>query len=111
MNPCPRQSSLAFRSAFTLIELMIAVALMLIMMISINQIFRTTGETVGAGNAISTVMRDRRAAFSAMADDFSSVTADGPCFIIRSSVVPAFMDANDKGSDTDWPTAGRVTGV
>jgi len=111
MNVRPRQLPIVSRSAFTLIELMIAVALMLIMMISINQIFRTTGETVGAGNALSTIMRDRRAAFSAMADDFNSVTADGPCFIIRSSVVPAFLDANDKNSDTDWPTAGRVTGV
>jgi len=110
-SPIPRASSFivhrsSFRnSAFTLVELMISIALVLLLVIGINQVFSLTGQTVGAGQINSAQQRDMRAASKQMADDFAGALAtDGPCFIIGSSIQPAFRTANDAKTDPDYAT-------
>jgi type II secretory pathway pseudopilin PulG len=87
-------------SAFTLVELMISIALVLLLVIGINQVFSLTSKTVGAGQASSAAQRDMRAAAKVMRDDFSSaLTSKGPCFIIYSRRVWAFRNKQDQRSD------------
>ena len=49
------------RRAFTLIEVMISIALVLILVLGINQVFKLTSDTVGAGQALASKARDYRA--------------------------------------------------
>jgi prepilin-type N-terminal cleavage/methylation domain-containing protein len=46
---------------FTLVEVMISVALVLILIIGINQAFKMVTDTVGAGQTLSAIVRDNRA--------------------------------------------------
>src|SRR5688572_6673984 len=55
-------SSLSPRRAFTLVELMISVVLVLLLILGINQVFRITADAVGAGQSMSSIVRDNRAA-------------------------------------------------
>jgi hypothetical protein len=90
------------RLAFTLVELMISIALVLLLVIGINQVFSLTSKTVGAGQASSAAQRDMRAAAKVMQDDFSSaLTSKGPCFIIYSRRVWAFRNKADQQTDRD----------
>jgi type II secretory pathway pseudopilin PulG len=86
-------------AAFTLLELMISVALVLVLMLGVNEVFRLTGETVGAGQALSGALRDERAAQQVMSQDFAAAAPDAPFFIIRSQVAAAFRSAEDKQSN------------
>lgn len=108
-----RLAPLFNRSAFTLIEVMVAIFLMLLIMVGINTVFRTTSETVGAGQALSAVTRDGRAANATMTRDFTSVASDSAAFIIYSKQDFTFQNANDQRTDTNGaasdypnPTAG-----
>jgi prepilin-type N-terminal cleavage/methylation domain-containing protein len=96
-------------SAFTLVELMIAVALMLLLMVGINLVFRMTGEAVGAGQALSEKTRDAQAAQAVMYRDFSNaVVQNSPCIILHSRTQPAFRNRADELADSDLatPTSG-----
>src|SRR5262245_13257688 len=89
--------------AFTLIELMIAVALMLLLMIGINLIFRMTGQAVSAGQALS---ENNRAALGGQNTFYRDMTnmavEDGPCILLRSRVQPAFRNKQDMLGDLDY---------
>ncbi len=43
--------------AFTLVELMISIALVLLLVIGINQVFSLTSKTVGAGQGVHSAAR------------------------------------------------------
>src|SRR6185436_10326598 len=64
------------RRAFSLIELMIAIAMMLLLMLGISRVFRSASDAVGATNQILTSMRDGRSARSVLHQDFSSAVTD-----------------------------------
>src|SRR5687767_6660927 len=90
------------RRAFTLIELMISIALVLLLMIGINQVFKVTGEAIGTNQAVSTGVRDGRAVQNVMASDFAAWSAQSPGIIIRSERVSAFRNKADEAQDRDW---------
>ncbi len=87
---------------FTLVELMISIALVLLLVVGINQVFSLTSKTIGTGQASSNAQRDMRAAKKVMEDDFdSALTTSGPCFIINNQRVWAFRNKQDQLSDPD----------
>ncbi|MCC7349909.1 MAG: prepilin-type N-terminal cleavage/methylation domain-containing protein [Phycisphaerales bacterium] len=91
------------RRAFTLVELMIAIALVLILMVGINQVFKMTTDTVGAGQAINAASRDLRGAQSVFNNDLhGAVTSNPPIFMIRSQQTPAFLNQADQLGDRDY---------
>jgi prepilin-type N-terminal cleavage/methylation domain-containing protein len=90
------------RSGFTLIELMISIALVLILMIGINKVFKLTADTVSIGQAVSSAVQDSRGAQASMNDDLSSVADDAPYMLIRSTVTSAFRNRADELADRDY---------
>jgi type II secretory pathway pseudopilin PulG len=106
-------------AGFTLIELMISIALVVFLIFGINQVFLYTSQAVGTGEAINTGVRDSRAAQSVFAGDFSGMVTPGSsstesaCLIIQNSQVYAFSSAADQaGSQTpNDPEQQDLTGT
>jgi prepilin-type N-terminal cleavage/methylation domain-containing protein len=92
------------RRAFTLVEVMISVALVLLLMYGVSQVFKMSGDAVGANQAVSKIIRDHRAAAATMAEDFRNCAADSPLFLISSRIAytgpagTAYMDTVDGAS-------------
>ncbi|HWE96926.1 MAG TPA: prepilin-type N-terminal cleavage/methylation domain-containing protein [Tepidisphaeraceae bacterium] len=91
-------------AGFTLIELMVSIAIALLLILGVNQVFKISSETAGQGQALSTINRDNRAIQNTLAVDLKNLvpvagagsqTADGPFFIIDSRMVAAFRNARD----------------
>ena len=96
MNRIIRRSA-----AFTLVEMLVTVALMLVLMLAVTQIFSIAGRTMSGGQAIAAAVRDAQAAQAVMAHDFAAAASDGPCFIIRNSRIAAFRNNGDYSSALD----------
>jgi prepilin-type N-terminal cleavage/methylation domain-containing protein len=90
------------KRAFTLIELMISIALVLLLMLGVNQVFKVTGEAVGTNQALSTGIRDARSVQTVFAYDFQGWAGDSPAIVIRSQRVNAFRNKADELHDRDW---------
>ena len=98
--------------AFTLTEVMLSVALVLILLLGVNSVFRMTSDTVGAGQAISTINRDHRAVQATLYRDVkNAVTTEAPCFIIVSQRIPALRRRHhptlSRTDDDDGPESRR----
>ncbi len=90
------------RPAFTLVELMVSIALVIILVLGIAQVFSLTGETVGTGQALADAARDHRAARTVLADDFSAALTDAaPLFIIHNQNRFAWSSRADRDGDLD----------
>ena len=74
------------RSGFTLIEVMISVALVLMLTYGVAQVFKMSTDTVGAQMTITGIVRDHRAAVTALTEDFRNCVNDSPLFMIDSQV-------------------------
>jgi hypothetical protein len=84
-------------SAFTLIELMISVGLMVLLMLGTSYIFKTAGEATGTGQIVSDMSRNAQAAQTAMASDLGGMaTNDGPFISIFSGTQSAFRSKQDQ---------------
>lgn len=97
-------------AGFTLIELMVSIAIALLLILGVNQVFKISSETAGQGQALSTINRDNRAIQNTLVLDFknlvpvpggASQTTDGPLFIINSQTMGAFRNARDKSAASD----------
>jgi prepilin-type N-terminal cleavage/methylation domain-containing protein len=88
-------------AGFTLLELMISIALVLILLVGVNYVFRTAVDSIGAGEQIIQFTQDSRTASRELLSDFNNVAPDPPCFIIASQIVPQFLNANDAQNGTD----------
>src|SRR5258706_1808022 len=77
------------RPAFTLVELMISIAMVVILMVGIHQIFKMTSDTVGMGQQLGAFSRDNRSVQGIFHDDYQRLMKDAPLFIIRSGVAGA----------------------
>jgi len=113
MAPIPRQPHhsphLPPRArAFTLIELMISIALALLLLIGVERVFKITSDTVGASKSLGAIVRDNRTAQATMYTDFAGYAPDSPYLLIRSSSTYAFRDAQDRLADRDAST-GNAT--
>lgn len=102
LSPIPRP-----RAAFTLLELMVSIALILVLVLGINQVFSLTSRTVGAGMAISEVHRNNRVGQATIYGDFRAAVpqATAPCFIIASERQYAYRNAADQKADIDQNVA------
>ncbi len=80
--------------AFTLVEVVIAAALAVIIMLGVNQIFKSTSDTIGAAQSISDATRDAQAAHAVLANDFAGAVTSGSPFIVLQSEYNAGLTAN-----------------
>jgi prepilin-type N-terminal cleavage/methylation domain-containing protein len=97
------RNSLTMRrhAGFTMIELMISIALVLILLLGVNYVFRTAVDSIGAGEQVIQFTQDSRAVSGALLNDFNNVASDPPCFIIASQIVPQYLNAADAQNGTD----------
>jgi len=87
---------------FTLIELMISIAIALILIVGINQVFSIAQKTAGAGNQLSQDVRDFRMFQGRVAQDARSIVLnDAPFFIIVGESQPAFRNKSDQTAAPD----------
>ncbi|HRK32540.1 MAG TPA: hypothetical protein PLD59_15865 [Tepidisphaeraceae bacterium] len=96
----PRSLSL-LPPAFTLVELIISIGLVLIIMLGVNFVFKMTSDTITAGQALNSAVRDHRAAQAVLQDDFSKYAPDGPALLLRSQTKLAFRNRADQDGDSD----------
>src|SRR5215208_368980 len=91
------------RRAFTLIELMVSIAMVLIIILGVNAIFKMASDTVNAGQALALANRENRSVQSVLYDDLRlAVIDDGPMLLIRSERVASFRNRPDEVSDRDY---------
>ncbi len=84
------------RSAFTMVELMVSIAIALVLILGINEVFKIGAQTVGAGQAFSAITRDERTAhFSFYTDIHNAMTVSQPALLITSQRTYAFNTAQD----------------
>ena len=103
MNPARRPFFARPRQAFTLIEVVCSIALVVIIIYGVNRVFALTGQAVGIGQAVSEINRNARNAQSIMFNDFASAEVDGaPFLLIRSMSIAAFRNAADQRADADY---------
>src|SRR4051794_5759509 len=97
-------------AGFTLVELMVSIALVLVLMYGVTKVFSTTQAVVSSNQAISSQSRDARGAQAVLAQDFGRFAGDSPCMILHSEYRPAFRNLADMQGDRDYnPTAGQGT--
>lgn len=97
------------RPAFTLVELLVSIALVLILILGVNQVFKLTSDTIGASNGMSEAIRMGRSVQSSMFEDLRKAALPGtelsrqaPFFIIRSERISAFRSPADEEADRDY---------
>jgi prepilin-type N-terminal cleavage/methylation domain-containing protein len=73
-------------AGFTLIEVMISLLLVLLLVYGVAQVFKMSGDTVGANQAVASMVRDQRAAIATMKEDFRNSLVDSPLFMISSQL-------------------------
>lgn len=78
-------------SGFTLIELIVAVALLLVIMLGVNQVFRTTSETISTATAVQDGVRSLRGLQSQMFADVLGVDGDPNTGIVEAKNLPALV--------------------
>jgi hypothetical protein len=91
-----RGAARARAGGFTLVEVMVSVAMVLMLIYGVSQVFKMSADAMGANQAVSTIVRDHRAAFATMAEDFRNCAPDSPLFLISSTVAWSRMDTTDK---------------
>jgi prepilin-type N-terminal cleavage/methylation domain-containing protein len=112
------------RHGFTFTEILIALALIVVLLIGVSQVFNVTGETISRSQAFSGAMRVQRAVQQTLATDILGVDPDAssngfvpmqvtngsvpsgsrqPFLIISNFRVPTFLNARDEREDIDRP--------
>ena len=95
------------RRAFTLVELMVSMALVLVLILGVNAVFKMASDTVNGGMALAAANRESRSVQTVIYGDFqNAVMEDGPLLLIRSERVPAFRNREDEAADRDVDPAG-----
>ena len=83
---------------FTLVEVMISIAIALILILGISQIFSMAQRTTGGGMAVLTATASNRGALSTLTTDFRNMTngTDSPALVIVSYPLAAFRNRPDQ---------------
>ncbi|HEV7301520.1 MAG TPA: prepilin-type N-terminal cleavage/methylation domain-containing protein [Tepidisphaeraceae bacterium] len=100
-----------YARGFTLTELLISIAIALILILGIATVFRLTGETIGAGMALSASTRDQRAAQTVFATDFGGLANTNPGIAIWSGTTLGYLDPATRDQDPlrdSQPSANRT---
>jgi prepilin-type N-terminal cleavage/methylation domain-containing protein len=79
-------------TGFTLTELMVAVALVLVIMLGVNYVFKMTTDTIGAGMAVSAVTRDQKAARRVIETDVAGLSPTSPALVIWGKATAGYLD-------------------
>jgi type II secretory pathway pseudopilin PulG len=87
--------------AFTLVELMISLAMVLLLIIGINYVFRSATDAVSAGQALNAINSDAQATQPLLFDDLRNISKNPPCFIIASQLVTQFKNSDDAKTSSD----------
>lgn len=92
------------RTAFTLTELMISIALALLLIIGVNVVFKATSDTLSAGQAVAQANRNEQAMHTVLADDMRSLVLpeEAPFLFIRSQRRAGFINQDDLDNDEDF---------
>jgi prepilin-type N-terminal cleavage/methylation domain-containing protein len=97
------------RGGFTLVELMVSIALVLLLILGVNQVFKLTSDTIGASNGLSDAVRVGRAVQGSMFDDLKKavlpgegLSRGGPFLLIHSERISAFPNADAELGDRDY---------
>ncbi|HEY1922941.1 MAG TPA: type II secretion system protein [Tepidisphaeraceae bacterium] len=88
-------------SAFTLVELMLSLAMVLLLIIGINYVFRSATDAVSAGQNLNQINSDAQATQPLLFDDFQNATKNPPCFIIASQLVNQYLNGDDAKTSSD----------
>ncbi|QOV91770.1 PulJ/GspJ family protein [Humisphaera borealis] len=103
---CPR------RSGFTLLEVLVSISLVLLIILGVNQVFALTSRAVGAGNALSTAVRDARNVQSIITNDLSNAEIErAPFLYLDSEVMLAFRNKEEQLADIDFNPASTARGT
>ena len=94
-------SATARRSAFTLVEVMVSIAVALLLLLGVNQVFHATAVTTGAGLALSTSQQMSRTVKATLQNDLKNGAWDTGVLVIRNEQVYAFRNAADQQSAAD----------
>lgn len=100
----PHASPSRPRRAFTLVELMISIALALMLIYGISQVFKLSGDTVGANQAVGVIVRDYRAASATLTEDFRNSLPDSPMFLISNRIAYGY-EGPGTGLKAGWRNA------
>ncbi len=95
------------RSGFTLTELMISIALSLVLIAGVSQVFRVTSDVVSAGQAISEQTREAISTYQVLRDDLRAIAHDAPFLAVVSGVTQSHID-DDSFRAGDAPSAFRT---
>ncbi|HEV7301618.1 MAG TPA: prepilin-type N-terminal cleavage/methylation domain-containing protein [Tepidisphaeraceae bacterium] len=98
------------RNGFTLTELLISIAIALVLIIGIATVFSLTGQTIGAGMALSATTRDQRAAQTVFSNDFAGLASTNPGLVIWSGTTAGYLDpaTRDQDPTRDAGMTGRT---
>ena len=80
---------------------MISLAMVLILILGINFVFRSATDAVGAGQALNVINSDAQSAQPVIFDDLRNVSKNPPCFIIASQLVTQFLNSDDAKTSSD----------
>lgn len=109
----PSVPSPARRAAgFTLVELLITLALVIMLIAGVNAVFRATTQTIGTGNAVAEAVRSHRGLERTLARDVESMVSlshQMPCLLIFSQAQPAFRDREEMMRDGDYNPNASLT--
>lgn len=106
MNRVPTSSSLAFRHSrgFTLVEVLISIAIALVLILGVSQIFSIAQRTTGAGTQVLADTEFNRGIQEMLLNDARGVTntvGDSPGLVILSYPQAAFRNRVDSQQDND----------
>lgn len=93
------------RRAFTMVELLVSIGLVVVLILGINAVFKYSTDAVGTGQALTSAIREGRAVQAVFAKDLAAYVPNGSgstesaCTIITSYAMPMFRDRRDEAGD------------
>jgi prepilin-type N-terminal cleavage/methylation domain-containing protein len=101
-NDFPRPKAYRLRPAFTLVEMLVAVAMGAMLVAAAATVFKLAGEAVGTSKANTQVNSQLRVLFSWLQRDFDRIRLDGPLVIMISPDIDYAL------SDGSYAQADRI---
>ena len=92
------------RRGFTLVEVMISIAIALALIVGVSQIFGIAQQTTGAGTALSAINDQQRSVQTTLTNDIRAMVTndqESPGLVIDSYAVPAFRSNVDQQNSPD----------
>ncbi len=80
---------------------MLSLAMVLLLIIGINYVFRSATDAVSAGQALNAINDDAQATGPMLFNDLKNVSKNPPCFIIASQLVTQFLNSDDAKTSSD----------